>query len=131
VHLTGLCALAACPYASASLPPLPPGVGVHGGTEAVGHALHHAMKLLPLLGNKAAGPGRVTRASFAEGVLRELSLGLSGQICYCTLRVSVYWLCPAAPAVWAGLSVPTDVWSSVVCSLLVLSCSLAFALPLK
>jgi hypothetical protein len=35
-----------------------------------------AIKLLHVLGNKAAGPGRVERVSFAAGALRELSVGL-------------------------------------------------------
>jgi hypothetical protein len=35
-----------------------------------------AMKLLHSLGDEAAGPGGVTRASFVSGALRELSVGL-------------------------------------------------------
>jgi hypothetical protein len=35
-----------------------------------------AMKLLHLLGNEAASPGGVTRASFVNGALRELNVGL-------------------------------------------------------
>jgi hypothetical protein len=44
--------------------------------EIYGRLGQPAMKLLDLLGDKAAGPGGVTRASFVYGALRELSVGL-------------------------------------------------------
>jgi hypothetical protein len=37
---------------------------------------HLAMMLLHLLGDESAGPEGVTRASFVNGTLRELSVGL-------------------------------------------------------
>jgi hypothetical protein len=44
--------------------------------ETYGCLGYLAMKLLHLLGDGAAGPGGVTRASFVNGALRELSVGL-------------------------------------------------------
>jgi hypothetical protein len=44
--------------------------------ESYGHIGQHAMKLLHQLGDEAAGPGGVTRASFVAGTLREFSVGL-------------------------------------------------------
>jgi hypothetical protein len=49
VRIAALCAMAACPGASASLPPLQLGVGVRGGTKAAGHALRAAMASDPSL----------------------------------------------------------------------------------
>jgi hypothetical protein len=44
--------------------------------ETYGRLGQPAMKLLHLLGDEAAGPGGVTRASFVNDALRELSVGL-------------------------------------------------------
>jgi hypothetical protein len=44
--------------------------------ESYGRIGQPAMKLLHALGDEAAGPGGVTRASFVAGGLREISVGL-------------------------------------------------------
>jgi hypothetical protein len=44
--------------------------------ESYGRIGQPAMKLLHALGDEAAGPGGVTRASFVAGALRETSVGL-------------------------------------------------------
>jgi hypothetical protein len=68
------------------------------------------MKLLHSLGDDAAGPGSVTRtrASFVNGALRELSVG----ICWCNFlsyRASVGMLArPSGASFQDGLRVPTD-----------------------
>jgi hypothetical protein len=43
--------------------------------ESYGRIGQPAMKLLHALGDEAAGPGGVTRASFVAGALREISVG--------------------------------------------------------
>jgi hypothetical protein len=47
VRIASLCALAACPGAGADLAPLQLGVGVSGGSEAMGHALRAAIAAEP------------------------------------------------------------------------------------
>jgi hypothetical protein len=66
------------------------------------------MKLLHSLGEEAAGPGSVSRASFVAGALRELSVGLIwGNFLFC--RASVGILARSSKSsFWAGLCVPTD-----------------------
>jgi hypothetical protein len=49
VRIATQCRLAVCPDANASLAPLQLGVGVHGGTEAAGHALRAALATDPTL----------------------------------------------------------------------------------
>jgi protein involved in sex pheromone biosynthesis len=44
--------------------------------ESYGRWSHPAIKLLHTLGEMAAGPGGVSRASFVAGALQELSIGL-------------------------------------------------------
>jgi hypothetical protein len=66
------------------------------------------MKLLHLLGDEAAGPGGVTRASFMHDALRELSVGLCRGN-FVAYRPSVGMLArPSGISFRAGLSVPTD-----------------------
>jgi hypothetical protein len=61
------------------------------------------MKLLHLLGDESAGPGVVTRASFVNGALRELSVGLcrGNFFAYRASRSS-------GDSFQAGMRVPTD-----------------------
>jgi hypothetical protein len=76
--------------------------------ESYGRISHPAMKLLHALGDEAAGPGGVTRASFVAGALREISVGL------CRGNFSMYcaWLgmfaYSSGTGFRAGMSVPTD-----------------------
>jgi hypothetical protein len=66
-----------------------------------------AMKLLHLLGDEAAGPGGVTRASFVNGALRELWVCV-GEIFF-AYRASVGMLARSSGASFrAGMRVPTD-----------------------
>jgi hypothetical protein len=44
--------------------------------ESYGRIGQPAMKLLHQLGDKAAGPAGITRASFVAGTMRELGVGL-------------------------------------------------------
>jgi hypothetical protein len=46
-RLAGLCALAACPNTGRSLVPLQVAVGVPGGSQIVGHAIHYGMSAHP------------------------------------------------------------------------------------
>jgi hypothetical protein len=72
-----------------------------------GHIGQPAMKLLHALGDDAAGPGRVTRASFVAGALREISVGL------CRGNFFMYRACwgmiakASATGFRAGMRVPT------------------------
>jgi hypothetical protein len=67
-----------------------------------------AMKLLHSLGDEAAGPGGVSRASFLAGALRELSVGLIWGN-FLLYRASVGMLARSSGSSFrAGLSVPTD-----------------------
>jgi hypothetical protein len=67
-----------------------------------------AMTLLHSLGDEAAGPGGVSRASFLAGALRDLSVGLiRGN--FLLYRASVDMLARSSGSSFrAGLSVPTD-----------------------
>jgi hypothetical protein len=77
------------------------------------------MKLLHALGDEAAGPGGVTRASFDAGALREISIGL------CRGNFFMYRAClgmiakASGTGFWAGMRVPTDehghAWAAVAC----------------
>jgi hypothetical protein len=60
-----------------------------------------AMKLLHVLGDKAAGAGGVTRASFVHGALRKLSVGLCRGS---SVGMLARW---SGASYRAGLSVPT------------------------
>jgi hypothetical protein len=76
--------------------------------EIYGRLGQPAMKLLHSLGDKAAGPGGVTRASFVYGALRELSVGLCRGI-FLSYRASVGMLARSSGSSFrAGGSVPTD-----------------------
>jgi hypothetical protein len=67
-----------------------------------------AMKLLHLLGDKAAGPVGVIRASFVNGALRELSVGLCrGNFLSYQVSVGMFDRSSGA-SLRAGLSVPTN-----------------------
>jgi hypothetical protein len=76
--------------------------------ESYGCLGQPAMTLLHLLGDEAAGPGGVSRASFVAGALRELSVGLiRGN--FSLYRASVGMLARSSISSFrAGLSVPTD-----------------------
>jgi hypothetical protein len=71
-----------------------------------------AMKLLHSLGDEAAGPGGVTRASFVNVALRELSVGLCRGNFF-AYRASVGMLARSSGTSFrasfqAGMRVPTD-----------------------
>jgi hypothetical protein len=66
------------------------------------------MMLLHSLGDEAAGPGGVSRASFVAGALRELSMGLIRGT-FLLYRASVGMLAKSGRgSIQAGLSVPTE-----------------------
>jgi hypothetical protein len=75
--------------------------------ESYGRLGHPKMKLLLLLGDEAAGPGGVLRASVVAGALRELSVGLiRGN--FLLYRAYVGMLARSSgSSFWAGLSMPT------------------------
>jgi hypothetical protein len=76
--------------------------------ESYGRLGQPAMKLLHALGEEAAGPGGVTRASFVAGALRELSIGLCRGNFF-MYRASVGMLARVSGRGFrAGLDVPTD-----------------------
>jgi hypothetical protein len=67
-----------------------------------------ANRLLHSLGDEAAGPGGVSRASFVAGALRELSVGLIWGN-FLLYRASVGMLARSSGSSFrAGLSVPND-----------------------
>jgi hypothetical protein len=76
--------------------------------ESYGRIGQPAMKLLHALGDEAAGPGGVTRASFVAGALREISFGL------CRGNFFMYRAClgmfakSSGTGFRAGMRVPTD-----------------------
>jgi hypothetical protein len=76
--------------------------------ESFGLLSQPAMKLLHTLGEEAAGPGGVSWASFVDGALRELSVGLvRGN--YFLYRASVGMLARSSGACFRpGLARPTD-----------------------
>jgi hypothetical protein len=66
------------------------------------------MHLLHSLGDEAAGPGVVTQASFVNGALRELHVGLCRGNFF-AYRASVGMLARSSGASFgAGMRVPTD-----------------------
>jgi hypothetical protein len=76
--------------------------------ESFGLLSQPAMKLLHTLGEEAAGPGGVSRASFVDGALRKLSVGLvrGNHFLY---RASVGMLARSSGACFRpGLARPTD-----------------------
>jgi hypothetical protein len=76
--------------------------------ETYGRLGQPAMKLLHSLGDEAAGPGGVTRASFVNGALRELSVGLCrGNFFAYRASVGMLFRCSGA-SFRAGMRVPTD-----------------------
>jgi hypothetical protein len=76
--------------------------------ETYGRLGQPAMKLLHVLGDEAAGPGGVTRASFVNGALRKLSVGLcKGN--FFAYRAFVGMLARSSGTSFrAGMRVPTD-----------------------
>jgi hypothetical protein len=76
--------------------------------ETYGRLGQPAMKLLHSLGDEAASPGGVTRASFVNGALPELSVGLCRGNFF-AYRASVGMLARSSGASFrAGMRVPTD-----------------------
>jgi hypothetical protein len=76
--------------------------------ETYGRLGQLAMTLLHMPGDEAAGPGGVTRASFVQGDLRELSLGLCRGN-FLAYRASVGMMARSSGTSFrAGLSVPKD-----------------------
>jgi hypothetical protein len=80
--------------------------------ETYGRLGQPAMKLLHSLRDEAAGPGGVTRASFVNGALRELSVGLCIHLRrgdFFAYRASVGMMARCSGASFrAGMRVPTD-----------------------
>jgi hypothetical protein len=76
--------------------------------ESYGHIGQPAIKLLHPLGDEAAGPGGITRASFVAGTLRELSVGLcrGNFLMYRASGGMFAWV--SSRGFPAGLAVPTD-----------------------
>jgi hypothetical protein len=76
--------------------------------ESYGRLGQPAMKLLHALGEEAASPGGVSRASFVAGAVRELSIGL------CRGNFFIYRVClgmlakSSGTGFRAGMLVPTD-----------------------
>jgi hypothetical protein len=76
--------------------------------ETYGRLGQPATKLLHLLGDEAAGSEGVTRASFVNSALRELSVGLC-QGNFFAYRASIGMLAKSSGASFqAGMRVPTD-----------------------
>jgi hypothetical protein len=76
--------------------------------ESYGRLSQPAMKLLHTLGEEAAGPGGILRASFVEGALRELGVGLV-RANYFLYQASVGMLARASGACFRpGLARPMD-----------------------
>jgi hypothetical protein len=76
--------------------------------ESYGRLSQPAMKLLHTLGEEAAGPWDASRASFVDGALRELSVGLVGGN-YFLYRASVGMLARSSGACFRPcLARPTD-----------------------
>jgi hypothetical protein len=76
--------------------------------ESYGHLGQPAMKLLHSLGDGAAGPGSVSRASFVAGALQELSVGsIRGNFLLYGASVGMLARCSGSSFL-SGLSVPTD-----------------------
>jgi hypothetical protein len=76
--------------------------------ETYGRLGQPAMKLLHMLGDEAASPGGDTRASFAQGALSELSMGLCRGN-FLVYHASFGMLPGSSGASFrAGLSMPTN-----------------------
>jgi hypothetical protein len=76
--------------------------------ESYGRLSQPAMKLLHTLSEEAAGPGDVSQASFVDGALRKLSVGLVRGNCF-PYRASVGMLAGSSGACFRpGLARPTD-----------------------
>jgi hypothetical protein len=76
--------------------------------ETCGRLGQPSMKLLHLLGVEAADPGDVTRASFVNDALQELSVGLCREN-FLSYRASVGMLARSSGAsFYAGMRMPTD-----------------------
>jgi hypothetical protein len=74
----------------------------------MGYHGNQCFDLLQHEGDEAAGPGGVTRASFVNGALRELSVGLCRGNFF-AYRASVGMLARCSGASFrAGMRVPTD-----------------------
>jgi hypothetical protein len=75
--------------------------------ETYGRLGQPAMELLHRLGDEAAGPGGVSRATFVAGTLREISIGLL-RVNFLLYRDSVGMLARASGSHFhVGLHVPT------------------------
>jgi hypothetical protein len=103
--------------------------GAHGygfvpfSVETYGRLGQPAKKLLHSLGDEAAGPGGVTRASFVNAGLRELSVDLCRGN-FSAYRASVGMLARSSGASF-GLAcgcLQMNVWSNVLGYLLVMFC---------
>jgi hypothetical protein len=76
--------------------------------ESYGRIGQPAMKLLHALGDEAAGPVGVTRASFVAGALREISIGLCrGNFFMYRVRLGMFAE-SSGTGFQAGMRVPTD-----------------------
>jgi hypothetical protein len=76
--------------------------------ESYGRLGQPAMKLLHQLGDEAAGPGGITRASFVAGTLRELSVGLCRGNFLMYRASGGMFARVSGRGFRAGLAVPTD-----------------------
>jgi hypothetical protein len=76
--------------------------------EPYGRLDQPAMKHLHLLGDEAAGPGGVSRASFMAGTLQELGVGLirGDSLLYHASVGVLAW--SRGTSLWAALIVPAD-----------------------
>jgi hypothetical protein len=82
--------------------------------ESYGRLGQPAMTLLHALGDEAAGPGGVSRASFVAGAMRELSVGLiRGNLLLYRASVGMFAK-SSESSLRVGLSVPTDEHMHVV-----------------
>jgi hypothetical protein len=76
--------------------------------ESYGRMGQLAMKILHQLGDEAAGPGVITRASFVAGTLRELSVGLCRGNFLMYRASGGMFARVSGRGFRAGLAVPTD-----------------------
>jgi hypothetical protein len=76
--------------------------------ESYGLIGQPAMKLLHQLGDEAAGPGGITRASFVAGTLQELSVGLCRGNFLMYRASGGMFARVSGRGFRAGLAVPTD-----------------------